>query len=37
MSTLSTPMPARPMTLSLPAAAISFGDTFVAERMARPS
>ena len=37
MSTLSTPMPARPMTLRLVAAAISFSVTLVAERMARPS
>ena len=38
MSTLSTPMPARPMTRSLPlAAAITLGVTLVAERIARPS
>ena len=37
MSTLSTPMPARPITLSLVAAPISFSVTLVAERMARPS
>jgi hypothetical protein len=37
MSTLSTPMPARPITLRLVAAAISFSVALVAERMARPS
>jgi hypothetical protein len=37
MSTLSTPMPARPITLRLSAAAISFSVALVAERMARPS
>ena len=38
MSTLSTPMPARPITRSRPfAAAITFGVTLVAERMASPS
>ena len=37
MSTLSTPMPARPITLRLVAAAITFSVTLVAERMARPS
>ena len=37
MSTLSTPMPARPITFSFVAAAISFSVTLVAERMARPS
>jgi hypothetical protein len=37
ISTLSTPMPARPTTLSLLARSSSFGVTFVAERMARPS
>ncbi len=36
-STLSTPIPARPMTRSFPAAASSFAVTLVAERMARPS
>ncbi|MNX99751.1 hypothetical protein D3C86_1322180 [compost metagenome] len=37
ISTLSTPMPARPMTLRLVAASISFSVALVAERMARPS
>jgi hypothetical protein len=37
MSTLSTPMPARPITLRLSAAAMTFSVTLVAERMARPS
>ena len=37
ISTLSTPMPARPITLSRDAAARIFGVTLVAERMARPS
>ena len=37
MSTLSTPMPARPTTFSLVAAAISFAVTLVAERIAIPS
>ena len=37
MSTLSTPMPARPITFSRVAAAMIFGVTLVAERMARPS
>ena len=37
MSTLSTPMPARPMTLSRSAAAMMSAVTLVAERMARPS
>ena len=37
MSTLSTPMPARPMTLRLVAAASSSAVTLVAERIARPS
>ncbi len=37
MSTLSTPMPARPTTLRWVAAPISFSVTLVAERMARPS
>ena len=37
ISTLSTPMPARPMTLRLVAAAISFSVALVAERIARPS
>ena len=36
-STLSTPMPARPMTLRLVAALISSAVALVAERMARPS
>ncbi len=36
-STLSTPMPARPMTRSFVAAAITLSLTLVAERMARPS
>ncbi len=36
-STLSTPMPARPITFSLSAAAINFSVTLVAERIARPS
>jgi hypothetical protein len=37
MSTLSTPMPARPMTRSFLAAPMTFSVTLVAERMARPS
>ena len=38
MSTLSTPMPARPMTFRRPfEAAMIFSVTFVAERIARPS
>ena len=37
MSTLSTPMPARPITRRLPALAIRSAVTLVAERMARPS
>ncbi len=37
MSILSTPMPARPMTFSRSAAAITFSVTLVAERTARPS
>jgi hypothetical protein len=37
MSTLSTPIPARPMTLSLVAASSTLSETLVAERMARPS
>ena len=37
MSTLSTPMPARPMTRRLSALAIRSAVTLVAERMARPS
>ena len=37
MSTLSTPMPARPTTLRLVAASISFSVTLVAERIASPS
>ena len=37
MSTLSTPMPARPMTLSRPAASMISAVTLVAERMASPS
>ncbi len=37
MSTLSTPMPARPITLRLLARSRIFGVTLVAERMARPS
>ena len=37
ISTLSTPMPARPMTFSLSAAAMIFSVALVAERMARPS
>jgi hypothetical protein len=36
-STLSTPIPARPTTLSLVAAASSAGVTLVAERIASPS
>ena len=36
-STLSTPMPARPMTLSRFAAATTFSVALVAERTARPS
>ena len=36
-STLSTPMPARPMTRSFLAAASTFSVTLVAERMASPS
>jgi hypothetical protein len=36
MSTLSTPMPARPTTRRLSAAAMTFGVTVVAERMMRP-
>ncbi len=36
-STLSTPIPARPMTLRRVAFSSSFGVTFVADRMARPS
>ena len=37
MSTLSTPIPARPMTRRLPALAMRSAVTLVAERMARPS
>jgi hypothetical protein len=37
MSTLSTPMPARPITLRLFAFSKIFGVTLVAERIARPS
>jgi len=37
MSTLSTPMPARPITRSLAARSMIFGVTLVAERMASPS
>src|SRR5689334_9852965 len=37
MSTLSTPMPARPMTFRFFAAAMTSGLTLVAERIARPS
>src|SRR5437660_201864 len=37
MSTLSTPMPARPITLRFFALSRSFAVTLVAERMARPS
>ena len=37
ISTLSTPMPARPITLRRVAPASSFAVTLVAERMARPS
>jgi len=37
ISTLSTPMPARPMTFNRPAAPISFSVTLDAERIARPS
>ena len=37
MSTLSTPIPARPTTFSFVAAASTSAVTFVAERMARPS
>ena len=37
MSTLSTPMPARPITFSFFACSSIFGVTLVAERMARPS
>ena len=37
MSTLSTPMPARPITFNLLADAKSFSVTLVAERMASPS
>jgi hypothetical protein len=37
MSTLSTPIPARPTTLRFVAASISLAVTLVAERMARPS
>ncbi len=37
MSTLSTPMPARPITLRCFACSRTFGVTLVAERMARPS
>ena len=36
-STLSTPMPARPITFSRPAAPSSFAVTLVAERTASPS
>ena len=36
-STLSTPMPARPITFRFLALSRIFGDTLVAERMARPS
>jgi hypothetical protein len=37
MSTLSTPMPARPITFSFLAAAMTSLSALVAERMARPS
>ena len=37
ISTLSTPMPARPITLRFVAAAMIFSVALVAERMARPS
>ncbi len=37
MSTLSTPMPARPITLRFFAFSRIFGVTLVAERIARPS
>lgn len=37
ISTLSTPMPARPITLSFVAASSSLAVALVAERMARPS
>jgi hypothetical protein len=37
ISTLSTPMPARPMTFKFLAASKIFDVTFVAERMASPS
>ena len=37
MSTLSTPMPARPTTFSFLARSSSLAVTLVAERMARPS
>ena len=37
ISMLSTPMPARPMTLSLPAAATTSLSALVAERTAKPS
>jgi hypothetical protein len=37
MSTLSTPMPARPTTLSFLASASTSAVTLVAERIARPS
>ena len=37
MSTLSTPMPARPITFRFGAAAITSAVAFVAERTAKPS
>ena len=37
ISTLSTPMPARPITFSLVALAMIFAVALVAERIARPS
>jgi hypothetical protein len=37
MSTLSTPMPARPITRKVFAFSRIFGVTLVAERIARPS
>ncbi len=36
-STLSTPIPARPITFSRVAASSTLGVTFVADRMAKPS
>jgi hypothetical protein len=37
ISTLSTPIPARPITFSLVALSMIFAVAFVAERIARPS